>query len=96
MNAPELEAFFNTNQFGYGRHHGSHYRTQEALERGIVALVSNFQNIACDLAERRQARVGKLQQSHQEVATLSPAIAETLSLACDQTQREIVVLTEQT
>lgn len=95
MNAPELEAFFKTNQFGFGRHHGSHYRTQEALDRGLQAVVTSFQNIVSELAERRQARVDKLQQSRHEVATLSPTMAETLRLACEQTQREIAVLTEQ-
>ncbi len=95
MNAPELEAFFKTNQFGFGRHHGSHYRTQEALDRGLLAVVAGFQNIVADLAERRQARMAKLQQKRQEVATLSAAMADTLGLACDQVQREIQVLTEQ-
>lgn len=95
MSAPELEAFFKTNQFGYGRHHGSHYRTQEALDRGLLTVVTGFQNIVADLAERRQARMAKLQQTRQEVATLSPAMAEKLRLACEQTQREIDVLTEQ-
>jgi hypothetical protein len=95
MNAPELEAFFKTNQFGFGRHHGSQYRTQEALDRGLLAVVTSFQNIVADLAERRQARVDKLQQSRQEVATLSPTMAETLRLACEQAQREIAVLKEQ-
>ena len=95
MNSPELEAFFRTNQFGFGRHHGSHYRTQEALELGLLAVMTSFQNIVADLAERRQARVDKLQQSRQEVATLSPTMAETLRLACEQAQREIAVLKEQ-
>jgi hypothetical protein len=95
MNAPELETFFKTNQFGFGRYHGSHYRTHEALDRGLLAVVTSFQNIVSDLAERRQARVNKLQQSRQEVATLSPTMAETLRIACDQVQREISVLYEQ-
>ena len=95
MNAPELEAFFKTNQFGFGRHHGCHYRTHEALDRGLLAVVTSFQNIVSDLAERRQARVDKLQQSRQEVATLSPTMADTLRIACDQVQREISVLLEQ-
>ena len=95
MNAPELEAFFKTNQFGFGRHHGCHYRTHEALDRGLLAVVTSFQNIVSDLAERRQARVDKLQQSRQEVATLSPTMADTLRIACDQAQREISVLNEQ-
>jgi hypothetical protein len=95
MNAPELESFFKTNQFGFGRHHGSHYRTQEALDRGLLAVVTGFQNIVADLAERRQARMAKLQQKRQEVATLSATMAETLRLACDQVEREIKVLTEQ-
>lgn len=95
MNAPELETFFKTNQFGFGRHHGSHYRTHEAMDRGLLAVVTCFQNIVADLAERRQARVNKLQQSRQEVATLSPTMADTLRIACDQVQREISVLLEQ-
>ena len=95
MNAPELEAFFKTNQFGFGRHHGSHYRTHEAMDRGLLAVVTSFQNIVSELAERRQARVNKLQQSRQEVATLSPTMADTLRIACDQVQREISVLLEQ-
>ena len=95
MNASELEAFFKTNQFGFGRHHGSHYRTHEAMDRGLLAVVTSFQNIVSDLAERRQARVNKLQQSRQEVATLSPTMAATLRIACDQVQREISVLHEQ-
>jgi hypothetical protein len=95
MNAPELETFFKTNQFGFGRHHGSHYRTHEAMDRGLLAVGTSFQNIVSDLAERRQARVDKLQQSRQEVATLSPAMADTLRIACDQVQREISVLHEQ-
>ena len=95
MNAPELETFFKTNQFGFGRHHGSHYRTHEAMDRGLLAVVTSFQNIVSDLAERRQARVNKLQQSRQEVATLSPTMADTLRIACDQVQREISVLHEQ-
>ena len=94
-NSPELDAFFRSNQFGFGRHHGSHYRTQEALDRGLLAVVTSIQNIVADLAERRQARVNKLQQSRQEVATLSPTMAETLRLACEQAQREIAVLKEQ-
>jgi hypothetical protein len=95
MNAPELEAFFKTNQFGFGRHHGSQYRTHEAMDRGLLAVVSSFQNIVSDLAERRQTHVKKLQQTRQEVATLSPSLADTLRIACDQVQREISVLNEQ-
>jgi hypothetical protein len=95
MSVPELEAFFKTNQYSFGRHHGSKYRTQEALDRGLQAVITSFQNIVSDLTERRQARINKLQQTRQEVATLSPSMAETLRLACEQTQREIVVLNEQ-
>lgn len=95
MNSPELEAFFRSNQFGFGRHHGSHYRTAEALERGLEAVVGEFQNIVTDLAERRQAKLDKLQMARQDVATLSPSIADQLSLASEQTRRDIAVLREQ-
>lgn len=95
MNAPELEAFFAVNQFGFGRHHGSHYRTLEAMERGLDALVAQFQNIVAEMAERRQAKADKLQITRHDIATLSDPMAARLELACTQLQREIAVLREQ-
>jgi hypothetical protein len=95
LNAPELEAFFATNQFGFGRHHGSHYRTADALERGLDALVAQFQNIVADLAERRHAKADKLLLARHDVATLNDAMAARLDAARGQLQREVDVLQQQ-
>lgn len=95
MNAPELEAFFSTNQFGFGRHHGTRYRSLEALDRGLDAVIAEFQHILAGLAERRQAKIDRLQLAGQEVATLSVTMAGQLNLALEQTRRELDVLREQ-
>lgn len=95
MNAPELERFFKTNQFGFGRHHGSHYRTAEAMERGLDAVVAEFQNIVAEMVERRQAKLDRLQLARQDVATLSGSLAQRLDLAGEHARREIAVLREQ-
>jgi hypothetical protein len=95
LNTPELEAFFKTNQFGFGRHHGTRYRSLEALDRGLDAVVAEFQHIVAGLAERRQAKVDRLQLVSQEVATLSDAMAGQVNLALAQTQRELAALREQ-
>ena len=95
LNAPELEAFFKTNQCGFGRHHGTRYRSLEALDRGLDAVVAEFQHIVAGLAERRQAKVDRLQLVSQEVATLSDAMAGQVNLALEHTQRELAALREQ-
>ncbi len=95
LNAPELEAFFKTNQFGFGRHHGARYRSLEALDRGLDAVVAEFQHIVAGLAERRQAKVDRLQLVSREVATLSDAMAGQVNLALEHSQRELAALREQ-
>jgi len=95
MNAPELDAFLGQNHFGFGRHHGSRFRTREALEMGLAAVVSTFQNKANDLLERKQARLDKLNLARLEVSSLSHAMAERLALAGEQIQREMDLLREQ-
>lgn len=95
MNAPEFEAFFADNYFGFGRHHGSHFRTREALEKGLMAVMSKFQNTAGDLLERRQARLDRLNLERQDVASLSDSIAARLGLAGEQLKREMELLREQ-
>lgn len=96
LNAPELEAFFAANQFGLGRHDGTRYRSLESLDRGLDAIVAEFQQIAAGLAERRQAKIDRLKLELQKVESLSPSIAAQLELAIEQTRREVDVLAEQT
>jgi hypothetical protein len=95
LNAPEFEAFFNANQFGYGRHQGTRYRSAEALDRGLEAVIARFQHVLADLAERRKAKIDRLRLARQEVAGLSPAMAGQLDLALEQTSRELSTLHEQ-
>jgi hypothetical protein len=95
MNTPELEVFFKFNHFGSGRHQGSQYRTLEALERGLEAVVAQFQNIVAEQRGRRQAKLDRLQLARQEVASFSSPMANQLALACQQTERELVSLQEQ-
>jgi hypothetical protein len=95
MDSAELAAFFSAPQFNYGRHHGSHYRTLEALESGLEAVVSEFQNIVAEMAERRQAKLNKLSIARLQVGRLSDSMVSQLELAGRQVEREIDVLREQ-
>lgn len=95
MNAPELSAFFDDNHLGLGRHNGSHYRTQEALDLGCQSLISKFQNTVTELAERRQAKMNKLQSELIAIEGVSPSMSAQLRLACEQLQRDIAQLRDQ-
>lgn len=95
MNAPEFEAFFADNYFGFGRQNVSHFRTREALEKGLMAVMSKFQNTAGELLERRQVRLDQLNLARQDVASLSAAMADRLALAGEQLSREMDALREQ-
>ena len=92
MNAPELTAFFQENYFGLGRHNGAHYRTQEALELGRQSLIAKMQNALSDLAERRRAKMHRLQSEVIAIEGVSPSMSAQLRLACEQLQGEIALL----
>ncbi len=92
MNAPELTAFFQENYFGLGRHNGAHYRTQEALELGRQSLIAKMQNALTDLAERRRAKMHRLQSEVIAIEGVSPSMSAQLRLACEQLQGEIALL----
>jgi hypothetical protein len=95
LDAPELKAFFAENHFGLGRHNGSNYRTQEALELGQRALVSQFQNLMAELIERRQAKSDRLTDKMLETEGLCSATTSRLREACTRLGREMTVLQEQ-
>ena len=95
MNAPELIAFFQENYFGLGRHNGAHYRTQEALELGRQSLIAKMQNALTDLAERRRAKMTRLQSEMIAIEGVSPSMSAQLRLACEQLQREMALLQDQ-
>ena len=95
MNAEEITAFFNENYFGLGRHNGSNFRTQEALDVGKRSLISKFQNTLADLLESKQARINKLQNQLVAIEGISASMTQQLKLACEHVEREINVLQEQ-
>ncbi len=95
LDAPELRTFFAENHFGLGRHNGSNYRTQEALELGQRALVSQFQNVLAELIERRQAKVDRLTDKTLETEGLCSITTGRLREACTRLEREMAVLQEQ-
>jgi hypothetical protein len=95
LDALELKAFFAENHFGLGRHNGSNYRTQEALELGQRALVSQFQNVLAELIERRQAKVDRLTDKTLETEGLCSITTGRLREACTRLEREMAVLREQ-
>jgi hypothetical protein len=95
LDAPELKAFFAENHFGLGRHNGSNYRTQDALELGQRALVSQFQNVLAELIERRQAKADRLTDKTLETEGLCSITTARLREACTRIDREMTVLQEQ-
>jgi hypothetical protein len=95
LDAPELKAFFAENHFGLGRHNGSNYRTQEALELGQRALVSQFQNVLAELIERRQAKADRLTDKMLETEGICSVTTGRLREACTRLDREMTVLQEQ-
>lgn len=95
LDAPELKAFFAENHFGLGRHNGSNYRTQEALELGQRSLVSQYQNVLAELIERRQAKADRLTDKILETEGLCSVTTGRLREACTRLDREMAVLQEQ-
>ncbi len=95
MNAEEITDFFNENYFGLGRHNGSNFRSQEALDLGRKSLISEFQNTLENLLESKQAKINKLRSELVAIEGLSPQITQKLNLACENVEREINVLQNQ-
>lgn len=92
MDAPELKAFFADNHFGLGRHNGSNFRTQDALEQGKQALVARFQNTLAELVEKRQAKLDRLQDKLLETKGFCEVTTGRLEQAIANLQREMALL----
>lgn len=95
MSAQEITEFFNENYFGLGRHNGSNFRTQDALDLGKRSLISKFQNTLADLSESKQAKINKLQNQLVAIEGISASMTQQLKLACEHAEREIKVLQDQ-
>lgn len=95
LETPELKAFFAENFFGLGRHNGSFYRTQEAMEQGKQGLISRFQNTLAFLVEKRQAKVDKFIDMQLVTAGVCSTETARLDLARSRYERDMNVLREQ-
>ena len=92
MKTPELNAFFSENYFGLGRHNGSYFGTQDALELGKKSLISKFQNtLACVLSDI-EAKLNKLERELIRIRGLSPSASQQLEQACEYLKQEISTL----
>jgi hypothetical protein len=95
LEAPELQAFFAENFFGLGRHNGSFYRTQEAMEQGKQGLISRFQNTLSFLVEQRQAKVDKFVDMQLQTDGICNTVTAQLGLARSRNERDMNLLREQ-
>ncbi len=95
LETPELKAFFAENFFGLGRHNGSFYRTQEAMEQGKQGLISRFQNTLSFLVEQRQAKVDKFIDMQLQTDGVCATVTAQLGLARSRYERDMNVLREQ-
>ena len=95
LNTPELEAFFQENFFGYGRHTGSKFRSHEMLEQGKQSIISQFKNKLIELIGRKQEKLNKLESELIAIQGVSNSMCSQLRLACHQLQRDIDLLQEQ-
>ncbi len=95
LDAPELKAFFANNHFGLGRHNGSNFRTQDALELGKQGLISKFQNTLAELEAQKQAKADRLQDKLLETEGFCDITTGRLRQACSALEREMSTLREQ-
>ncbi len=95
LETPELKAFFAENFFGLGRHNGSFYRTQEAMEQGKQGLISRFQNTLAFLVEQRQAKVDRFIDMQLQTEGVCSTVTAQLGLARTRYERDMNQLREQ-
>ncbi|WP_298236617.1 hypothetical protein [uncultured Azohydromonas sp.] len=95
MDLPPLRSFLAANHFGLGRHNGSHFRTAQARDHGVRALVAEFQSIVATLCTRVQAHI----ERHNDALLQAEGVCETttrrLRAAVQRHERELATLREQ-
>jgi hypothetical protein len=95
LDESELSAFFSKDHLASGRHNGMNFPTQEALQLGQQALVTNFQNLLATLIGRRQAKADRLADKMLETEGLCSVTTERLREARNRLSREMTLLREQ-
>jgi hypothetical protein len=95
MAAPELTQFFANNFFGLGRHNGSNYKTQEALDQGKALVVSKFQKAVSVVIDQIQAKADRLRNMELQTDGVCTTTTAQLVRACERYERDIGVLQTQ-
>lgn len=95
MAAPQLKVFFANNFLGIGRHNGSNYKTQEALEQGKAMVVARFQNAVAAVIDQKQAKVDSLRNVELQTEGVCSTASGQLRLACRRLERDIATLQNQ-
>lgn len=95
LDLPPLRGFLEGNHFGLGRHNGSQFRTAEARDQGVRALVAEFQAIVSALCAREQAHLDRLDDALLQAEGVCEATTRRLRAAMRRHERELAALREQ-
>ena len=95
LDAPELEAFFESGHFGHGRYDGTNCRTQESMENGRRTIIAEFQNTVTKLLGQRTVKAHRLEDAQLETDGVCSLTTARLKLAQALQEREIAKLHEQ-
>jgi hypothetical protein len=95
MDELEIKKFFGQNHFGLGRHNGSVYKTQAALDLGKQSIISEFQNVLEELYERKNAKQQKLQLMALQTNGYCEVTSSMLEYAKSNVQRDMNILQDQ-
>lgn len=95
LDLPPLRSFLEGNHFGLGRHNGSQFRTAEARDQGIRALVAEFQAIVSTLCAREQSHLDRLDDALMQAEGVCEATTRRLHAAMRRHERELAALREQ-
>jgi hypothetical protein len=95
MDLSEIKLFFSQNHFGLGRHNGSVFKTQAALDLGKQSIISEFQNVLEELYERKNAKHHKLQLMALQTNGYCEVTSSMLEFAKSNVQRDMNILQDQ-
>ncbi len=95
LDDPALASFFAENYFGCGRYTGARYKSADFLRRGRAELLANFQRAIETVTQQRVATGNRLHSELLAIEGVSSAVSARISLAIQQVERDISVLTAQ-
>lgn len=95
LDLSKIKLFFSQNHFGLGRHNGSVFKTQAALDLGKQSIISEFQNVLEELYERKNVKYHKLQLMALQTNGYCEVTSSMLELAKSNVQRDMNILQDQ-